>query len=77
MLQGSLERVSRPFYDGEQLLEKVVVRAHRMECPSYGLALIDVDELHIAGIEPHFEYLLETELHTYHEPDEGPEYDNM
>lgn len=76
-LQGSIERVSRPFYDGEQLLEKVIVRAHRLECMACGLALADIDELHVAEIEPHFEYLQETELHDYHEPDYYEEYDNM
>ena len=76
-LQGSIERVSRPFYDGEQLLEKVIVRAHRLHCMACGLALVDIDELHVAAIEPHFEYLQETELHDYHEADYYDEYDNM
>lgn len=76
-LQGSDEIVSRPFYDGEQLLERVTVRAHRLECFACGLILRDVEELLIAEIAPRFEYLQATELHDYHEPDYYYEYDNM
>jgi len=76
-LQGAIERVSRPFYDGEQLLEKNIVLANRLECPSCDLVLLDIDELHIGGIEPHFEYFEATELHDYHESDQYEEYNNM
>ena len=76
-LQGTVERVSRPIYDGGALYVKNVVMANRMECKACGLVLADIDELHIAEIEPHFEYNELTDLHAYHETDFGPEYDNM
>jgi hypothetical protein len=76
-LQGTLERVSEPFYDGKQLLVKNVLLANRLECKACGLVLADIDELHIAEVEPHFEYYEATELHQYHEEDYGQEYDNM
>jgi hypothetical protein len=46
-------------------------------CEHLGKGLADIDELHVAEIEPHFEYNELTELHDYHEADFGPEYDNM
>jgi hypothetical protein len=76
-LQGTVERVSRPIYDGGELYVKNVVMANRMECKACGLVLADIDELHIAEIEPHFEYNEVTDLHDYHESDFGQEYDNM
>jgi hypothetical protein len=76
-LQGTVERVSKPLYDEGELFVKVVVMANRMDCRACGLVLADIDELHIAEVEPHFEYDELTELHEYHEPDVGPEYDNM
>ncbi len=76
-LQGTVERVSRPIYDEGELFVKNVVLANRIECKACGLILADIDELHIAEIEPHFEYNEVTGLHEYHEPDFGPEYDNM
>ncbi len=76
-LQGTLERVSEPFYNGEELLVKNVVLANRLECKGCDLVLADIDELHIAEIEPHFEYYEVTELHRYHEEEFGQEYDNM
>ena len=76
-LVGTVERVSRPFYDGDELLERNTVLANRLDCAACGLALSDVDELHVAGIEPHFHYNESTELHDYHEPDQYREYNNM
>jgi hypothetical protein len=76
-LQGTIERVSRPIYDGGELYVKNVVLANRLECKAGGLVLADIDELHTAEIEPHFEYNEVTDLHEYHEADYGPEYDNM
>jgi len=76
-LHGAIERVSKPIYDDGGLFVKNVVLANRLECKACGLVLADIDELHIAGIEPHFEYNELTELHEFHEPDFGPEYDNM
>jgi hypothetical protein len=76
-LDGILERVSKPFYDEGELLVKNVILASRMECKACGLVLADVDELHIAEIEPHFEFNEATELHEYQEEDYGPVYNNM
>ncbi len=76
-LQGMIERVSKPLYNDGELFVKVVTLANRLECKACGLVLADIDELHIAGIEPHFEYFEPTDLHEYHEADFGPEYDNM
>lgn len=76
-LQGTIERVSRPIYDEGELYVKNVVLANRLDCRACGLVLADIDELHVANIPPHFEYTESTELHDYHEPDFGPEYDNM
>lgn len=76
-LQGDVERVSRPIYDGDDLFVRNKVLANRLECKGCGLVLADIDELHIAEIEPHFEFNELTELHEYHEPDFGIEYDNM
>jgi hypothetical protein len=76
-LQGTVERISKPIYDEGELFVKNVVLANRLECKACGLILGDIDELHIAEVEPHFEYNEVTELHEYHEPDYGPEYDNM
>jgi hypothetical protein len=76
-LQGTVERVSRPIYEDGELYVKNVVLANRLECKACGLVLADIDELHIAEIEPHFEYNEVTDLHEFHEPDFGQEYDNM
>lgn len=76
-LTGTLERTSRPYYDGDEFLEKSISLANSFSCSACGLKLSDVDELHVAGIEPHFEKVSAAELHDYHEPDYGPEYDNM
>jgi hypothetical protein len=76
-LHGTVERVSRPIYDDGELFVKNVVLANRMECKACGLVLADIDELHTAEIEPHFEYNEITDLHEYHEPDFGEEYNNM
>ena len=51
--------------------------ANRLECKACGLILADIDELHAAEIEPHFEFNEMTELHEFQEPDFGPEYNNM
>lgn len=77
VLQGHIESTSRPYYDGEGLMQKITVLADRLDCISCGLALADIEELHVAGIEPHFTYTEETELHDYHEYDHEAEYDNM
>jgi hypothetical protein len=76
-LAGTVERESKPIYDEDQLLVKNIVLANQLECGACGLVLADIEELHVAEIEPHFEYYEATELHNFHEPDEGPEYDNM
>lgn len=76
-LNGHVERTSRLYYDGEGLMQRITVLADRLECVACGLVLADIEELHIAGIEPHFSYTEETELHDYHEYDHQAEYDNM
>jgi hypothetical protein len=76
-LQGTIERVSKPIYEDGDLFVKNVVLANRLECKACGLVLSDIDELHIAEVEPHFEYHETTDLHEYHEADLGSEYDNM
>jgi hypothetical protein len=76
-LDGTVERVSRPVYEDGLLYEKNIVLANRMECKACGLVLADIDELHIAEIEPHFAYNEATDLHVHHEADFGQEYDNM
>ena len=76
-LIGAVERVSKPFYDDGHLLVKNVVLANRLECKACGLVLADIDELHAAEVQPHFEFNVATELHDYHEGDEEGEYNNM
>ena len=76
-IKGAVERISKPIYNEGELFVKNVVLANRLECKACGLVLADIDELHIAEIEPHFEFNEVTELHDYHEADFGPEYDNM
>jgi hypothetical protein len=76
-LQGHVERISRPFYDGEGLKQEITVLADKLDCPVCNLNLSDIEELHIAELEPHFRYYEETELHEYHEYDHAQEYDNM
>ncbi len=76
-LEGTVERISKPIYDDGEFYVKNVVLANRLECKACGLVLADIDELHTAEIEPHFEYNEFTDLHEYHEPDFGQEYDNM
>jgi hypothetical protein len=58
-------------------LVKNVVVANRLECKACELVLNDIEELLIADIEPHFEFYETVDLHDYHEPDFGPEYNNM
>jgi hypothetical protein len=42
-LQGFIERVSKPVYDGDELLVKNVVLANRLVCNACGLVLADID----------------------------------
>jgi hypothetical protein len=76
-LEGRVERVSKPIYEDPELLVKNVVVANRLECKACELVLNDIEELLIADIEPHFEFYETVDLHDYHEPDFGPEYNNM
>lgn len=75
-LYGHLESISEPYYEDDQLLVRNVFVASRLECGACGLHLADIDELHIAGVEPRFEQIEHTDLHQYAEPEYYMEYNN-
>lgn len=76
-LTGELERESEPMYRDGLLVVEETYLANRMECGACGLVLKDIQEIHHAGLEPHFGQLIETDLHAYFEPEYYEEYNNM
>jgi hypothetical protein len=76
-VQGELESVSRPRFDDGLLIVEHVYLATRMECGACALVLKDINEIHHAGVDPHFRRLVDTELHEWFEGDYYDEYNNM
>jgi hypothetical protein len=76
-LTGELERESEPMFSDGSLLVEETYLANRMECGACDLTLKDIQEIHHAGLEPHFKQVVETDLHAYFEPEYYEEYNNM
>ena len=77
LLTGDIEKTSKPYFEDEQFLQKRTFLSDSFECAACGLKLNDIAEVMVAGLDPHFEKVTAADLHEYHEPDFGPEYDNM
>lgn len=76
-LSGELERESEPMYQEGLLVVEQTYLANRLECGACDLVLRDIQEIHHAGLNPHFTRLIETDLHAYFEPEYYDEYNNM
>ena len=76
-LTGTLERTSEPIYkEGAFMVEKVFL-ANTLVCGACALHLRDIEEVLLAGVQPHFSALVHTDLHEFYEPDEDHFYMNM
>ena len=76
-LRGELEREPEPMYrDGALVVENTYL-ATSLSCGACNLELRDIEELHVAGVEPHFSDLGHTDLHEFYEPEEFDPYMNM
>jgi hypothetical protein len=64
------------YRDGELVVEKTFL-ATNLSCSACELELRDIEELHAAGVEPHFSALVHTSLHEFYEPEEYDPYMNM
>ena len=77
ILTGNLIKELPPVYEGDSLFIDQEYLAIRFECFACGLTLRNYEEVSVAGIEPRFTGLRETDLHELYEPDFSEEYDNM
>lgn len=76
-LIGDLESQSEPMFREDGLIVEQRFLASQMDCGACGLVLKDVEEIHIAGFDPHFTKVVATDLHAYFEPEYYDEYMNM
>lgn len=76
-LSGTLERSSQPtFVDGALVVDEQYF-ANSMLCAACGLQLGDVEELVLAGLEPHYTLTVHTDLHEFYSPEDIDPYMNM
>jgi len=77
LLIGSVEGTSEPiFADGGLVIEQRFLAAS-LNCGACELQLRDVEEIVLAGVEPHYTLTVHTDLHEFFEPDDLDFYMNM
>ena len=76
LVTGRSIRKSRPYYNGENLLEEVTCLSETYSCHACGLRLPSASDLRWSGIEPQFTVEIETSLHELQEMEYYEEYMN-
>jgi predicted RNA-binding Zn-ribbon protein involved in translation (DUF1610 family) len=79
ILRGDLVRSLKPEFEEEtaELFIEEVFLASAFQCPACGLKLDNVEEIHIAGLEPTFSETRSTDLHEMFQPEYYDDYMNM
>lgn len=78
-LQGELIRSLKPEFEEEtaELLIEEVFLADSFSCPACDLTLDNIEEIHLAGLEPTFKQTRSTDLHELFQPEHEHDYMNM
>ena len=77
LIGGRLERTSEPVFKDGALVVTEVYWTTFLTCGACGLELRDLAEIHWAGVPPHYDHLVHTDLHEFYEPDVFDTYMNM
>ncbi len=76
-LEGGWIKDSKPFFEDNQIQVERVFLAIGLRCTACGLKLTNVNEIHVAEIEPRFSQYASTDLHELFQPEYEDEYMNM